>query len=141
MSEIIMGQVRFLLVMLCLGMLLICGYDLLRFLRWLIPHHKLAVWIEDILYWSLMSVPAYAVFFLYNDGEIRWYGVLAVVTGGILYEKGISQMLRRIGNRYLEKPKRKITGMISKGIRYLRVKKKSKTDDRKRKKQLQNSGK
>lgn len=139
MSEIIMGQVRFLLVMLCLGMVLICGYDLLRFLRWLITHHKVVVWIEDILYWSLMSIPAYVVFFLYNDGEIRWYGVLAVILGGILYEKGISQVLRRLGNRYLEKPKRKFISWLSKMKKYLNVKKIVKKARRKKEKTIAKS--
>lgn len=139
MSEIIMGQVRFLLVMLCLGMVLICGYDLLRFLRWLITHHKVVVWIEDILYWSLMSIPAYVVFFLYNDGEIRWYGVLAVILGGILYEKGISQVLRRLGNRYLEKPKRKFISWLSKMKKNLNVKKIVKKARRKKEKTIAKS--
>lgn len=127
MSEIIMGQVRFLLVMFCLGMVLMCGYDFLRFFRWVIPHHKIVVAVEDILYWSLMAVPAYAVFFLYNDGAIRWYGVLAVIIGGVLYEKGISELLRKIGNRYLEKPKRKIIGWISGIKKRFRIKKRLKS--------------
>lgn len=114
MTEIIMGQVRFVLVTLCLGMLLMFGYDLWRFIRWIIPHHKIVVWAEDILYWTLMAVPAYAVFFIYNNGEIRWYGALAVFLGGFLYEKGISSVLRRFGRRYLEKPKRKLGRFLSK---------------------------
>lgn len=113
MSGIIMGQVRFVLVTLCLGMALMLGYDILRFVRWIIPHHKLLIGAEDILYWSLAAVPAYAVFFIYNNGEIRWYGALAVFLGGILYEQGISRVVRRFGHKYLEKPKKKILKGIS----------------------------
>ena len=141
MSEIIMGQVRFLLVMLCLGMALICGYDFLRFFRWLLPHHTAVVWVEDILYWFLMSVPVYAVFFLYNNGEIRWYGVLAVFLGGLLYEMGISRMLARFGRRYLERPRRKIICLLSKTKRYFSVRKMLRKVEFKKKKQLQKSGK
>ncbi|MCI8771807.1 MAG: hypothetical protein HFH73_11825 [Lachnospiraceae bacterium] len=141
MSEIIMGQVRFLLVMLCLGMALICGYDLFRFLRWLVPHHKVVIWAEDILYWSLVSIPVYAVFFLYNNGEIRWYGVLAVILGGLLYEGGISRMLSRFGRRYLEKPKRRFLGFLSKIKRHFSVRKMLRKVEIKKKKQLQKSGK
>lgn len=108
MSEIIIGQVRFLLMTSLLGMGLMGAYDVCRFLRWIIPHHKFMVAVEDILFWSIMSLPAYALFFVYNDGEIRWYGALAVFVGGILYEKGISMPIRRLGNRYLSEPKRKI---------------------------------
>ena len=123
MTEIIMGQVRFVLVTLCLGMVLMLGYDFWRFVRWVIPHHKMVVWAEDILYWSVMAVPAYAVFFIYNNGDIRWYGAAAVFLGALLYEKGISSVLRRFGWNHLEKPKRRLFQWISKVRRYFSVKK------------------
>ena len=141
MSEIIMGQVRFVLVTLCLGMALMLGYDILRFIRWIIPHHKLLIWAEDILYWSLMAVPAYVVFFIYNNGEIRWYGALAAFLGGILYEQGISRVVRRLGHKYLEKPKRKIQKGILKLIRYMNVRKMYKKIRKWEKKRLQNTDK
>lgn len=141
MSEIIMGQVRFVLVTLCLGMALMFGYDILRFMRWILPHHKLLIGAEDLLYWSVMAVPAYAVFFIYNNGEIRWYGALAVFLGALLYEQGISRVVRRLGNKYLEKPKRKILKGISKAIRYVNVKKVRKKLNKREKKRLQNTDK
>ena len=107
MTEIIIGQVRFVLVTLCLGMTLMFGYDLWRFVRWVIPHHKVVVWVEDILYWLV----------------IRWYGALAVFLGGILYEKGISSVLRRFGRNHLDKPKRKLFQWISKVWKYFGVRK------------------
>ena len=76
MSEIIHGQVTFLIVTLCCGMALVFGYEILRFLRWMFWHPGILVWIEDILYWAVASVPVYYIFFVYNDGEIRWYGAL-----------------------------------------------------------------
>lgn len=112
MSAIIGGQVRFVLVTLCLGMGLMAGYDVLRLLRWIVPHPKWLVWLEDFLYWVAMAVPAYMVFFWYNDGAVRWYGAVAVFLGGILYEQGISRVVRRFGHRRLEKPKRRIMGGI-----------------------------
>lgn len=145
MTEIIIGQVRFVLVTLCLGMALMLGYDFLRFVRWVIPHRKVVVWVEDLLYWGIMALPAYVVFFVYNDGEIRWYGALAVFLGAILYEKGISSVLRRFGRNYLEKPKRKLFRWISKTWRYFSVKKRIKKIREKvstgRKKALKSSGK
>ena len=149
MSVLIIGQVRFVLVTLCLGMSLMLGYDTLRFFRWLIPHHKFCIALEDILYWGLAAIPAYALFFYFNDGEIRWYGALAVFLGGILYENGISRIVRRFGRRYLEKPKRKLMGMLGKYIRSMHIKKMYKKSDeklynlplKKGKNQLQNEGK
>jgi len=128
-TEIIIGQVRFVLVTLCLGMLLMCGYDIWRLLRWVIPHHKVVIWVEDLLYWTMISIPAYAVFFLYNDGAVRWYGAFAVFLGGILYEKGISSPLRRFGRLYLEKPKKKIFQFFGKIRRHRFNKKRNKPDN------------
>lgn len=135
MSEIIMGQVRFVLVTLCLGMLLMTGYDIIRFVRWIIPHHKILVGVEDLLYWTAVSVPVFVVFYIYNNGEIRWYGALAVLLGGILYEKGISSVLRRFGRCYLEKPKRKLFGMFGRIIKYFRVKKQERIQKRNKEKE------
>lgn len=114
MNEIINGQVQFVLVTLCLGMFAMAGYDVLRFVRWLIPHRRSVIAVEDILYWLLAVVPVYTVFFIYNNGEIRWYGVLAVFLGGIVYEKGISCVIRKMGKKYLEKPKRKLLSLLGK---------------------------
>lgn len=112
MSDIIIGQVRFLLMTSLLGMALMAAYDVCRFFRWLIPHPHVVVILGDIFFWMLMSLPAYGLFFIFNDGEIRWYGALAVFLGGLLYEKGISAPLRRLGDCYLTRPKRKIFRFI-----------------------------
>ncbi len=118
MTEIIMGQVRFVLFSACLGMFLMAGYDILRLFRFLFRHGKIAVWAEDLLFWCLMSVPAYAVFFLYNDGAIRWYGVLAIFLGSILYEYGLSRPVRAFGARHIKPPagkfRKKCTKIIKK---------------------------
>lgn len=55
-------------------------------------HTVAVIWIEDILYWAAASIPVFYVFFVYNDGEIRWYGVLMLVVGAWLYENGISSI-------------------------------------------------
>ncbi len=100
MSQVIEGQVNFVVAALCNGMLLIAGYDLLRLLRWIVPHSKAWVVMEDLLYWLLASVPTYYLFFCYNEGIIRWYGLLSLLAGGVLYERGISLPIRSCLNRW-----------------------------------------
>lgn len=103
----IVGQFRFLLLTLCLGMLYICGYDALRFFRWLFPHGKVMLWVEDILYWCIVSVPGFYLFFLYNDGIIRWYGITSVFCGALLYELGLSRPVRKACDRAFTARKRR----------------------------------
>jgi len=94
-SEIIHGQVTFLLVTLCCGMALVFCYEILRLLRWMFKHQGIVIWIEDILYWAAASIPTFYIFFVYNDGEIRWYGALMLLSGAWLYENGISRPVRK----------------------------------------------
>lgn len=112
MNEEIIGQLRFVLLSLCLGMGCIACYDVLRFLRFLIPHGKSVIWVEDILYWSLASIPGFAVFFWFNQGSLRWYGVTAVIFGAWVYELGVSRVLRKWGNRIFLPQKQKLHRLL-----------------------------
>lgn len=113
MSLEIAGQFRFLLASLCMGMALMAGYDVLRFVRFLVFHKKILIWFEDILYWCLASFPLFFAFFRLNQGNIRSYSMVALFGGAFLYEFGISRILRGWGNAFFQPKKRKIKRMIS----------------------------
>lgn len=117
MTAMIVEQLRFVLMSACMGMLLMAGYDICRLWRWLIPHRGGLVFFEDMLFWCGMALPIYIVFYIYNNGEIRWYGVLAVVLGSVLYEWGISRCIRRLGHRWLDGPKRRLQRFLAGVIR------------------------
>lgn len=129
MTAMIVEQFRFVLMSACLGMLLMAGYDVCRLWRWLIPHPKGLVFVEDMLFWCGMALPVYIVFYIYNNGEIRWYGVLAVVLGSALYEWGISRCVRRLGHQWLDGPKRRLGRFLAARIRRHR-------ENRRKKKEL-----
>lgn len=114
MTQIIIGQVRFLLVTMCLGMALMAGYEVLHFIRWMHKPAKWVIWVEDVMYWCIMAVPAYILYYFFNDGIIRWYGALSMLCGGILYEKGIGRPLRKILGKILWKPRKKFIQLILK---------------------------
>lgn len=112
MSQEITNQFRFLLLSLCTGMIVMAGYDVVRFLRFLISHNKLWVWIEDLLYWCLVSFPVFLIFLQFQDGVIRWYGVIALISGALLYEYGISRVCRAWGNAFFLPKKQKLKRML-----------------------------
>lgn len=114
MTQIIQGQVFFLLTTLCCGMFLMFGYDLLRLWRWMIPHGPVWIWIEDILYWSFLSIPVFVLFYQMIDGVLRWYGLAGLLAGGVLYESGISIPLRNGLHRLLDKFDKKIGIRVAK---------------------------
>ncbi|MBR1744276.1 MAG: spore cortex biosynthesis protein YabQ [Lachnospiraceae bacterium] len=112
MSVEIMNQLRFLLLSLCLGMGIMAGYDVLRLFRWLIPHGSLWIWLEDLLFWCFAAFPSFLIFFLFNQGIIRWYGVVSVIAGALLYEFGISRVVRRWGDSFFLPKKQKLYRMF-----------------------------
>jgi hypothetical protein len=118
-SQVIREQLSFLVTTICGGMLLMLGYDLLRFWRWMIPHRPVWLWIEDILYWSVASIPAFVMFYRMIDGVLRWYGMAGLLAGGILYEGGISIPLRRGFSRLFKRIHKKCGGRVAKIVKML----------------------
>ena len=110
MRQIIQEQIYFQITTLCAGMFLMFGYDILRLWRWFLPHGKIWVWVEDLLYWSLSGIPVFILFFRMIDGVPRWYGI----AGGILYEAGISIPIRAGLHRILGKYNKKIGFRVAK---------------------------
>lgn len=114
MKQVIQDQLYFQITTLCAGMFMMFGYDILRLWRWLIPHGRIWVWVEDILYWSMLSIPVFILFFQMIDGVPRWYGIVGMFAGGILYEGGISIPLRTGLQKILGKYNKKIGFRVAK---------------------------
>lgn len=107
MKQLIAQQVQFILLMTISGMSLMAGYDMLRLIRWLFPHGKVSIAVEDLLYWAIVSVPVFYLFLEFHDGIIRWYGLVAVFSGIILYEYGLSRPIRYRVSAFFNRIRRK----------------------------------
>lgn len=108
MKQLIAQQVQFILLMTISGMSLMAGYDMLRIVRWLFPHGQISIAVEDILYWAIVSVPIFYLFLEFHDGIIRWYGVVAVFSGIVLYEYGLSRPIRNKVSAFFSRIRRKL---------------------------------
>lgn len=108
MKQLIAQQVQFILLMTISGMSLMAGYDMLRIVRWLFPHGQISIAVEDILYWAIVSVPIFYLFLEFHDGIIRWYGVVAVFSGIVLYEYGLSRPIRSKVSAFFSRIRRKL---------------------------------
>lgn len=56
MTEVILGQLRFILWMMCGGMAILAGYDVLRLFRWLVPHGAVWIAVEDLFFLGALPV-------------------------------------------------------------------------------------
>lgn len=123
MSAKIAGQVSFLVASMCTGMITLAVYDLLRLFRWFVSHQKAAVWFEDLLFGLLISIPVFYVFYVYNDGELRWYGLLTLIIGALTYEKGISSPVRKLLTKIFGTSFNSILNKIKNRIKRIKSKK------------------
>lgn len=68
-----------------LGVLLGVLYDVFRILRLALPHGKIIVFVEDILYFFLITVISFAFVLLWADGVVRSFLLLGELLGGVVY--------------------------------------------------------
>lgn len=70
-------------------------YSSLKVMRKLIPHKKVVVQIEDLVYWIFMGGYLFVQIYHTNNGKIRWYSILGLVVGCIFLWK-ILLILRKM---------------------------------------------
>ena len=90
MSDSIVKEVEFLAYSFLSGVLILILYDILRIFRRVIIHSTGAIGFEDFLYWMLVTFLIFTMMFRENNGAIRWFSVLGIFLGMMLYNMTIS---------------------------------------------------
>lgn len=67
------------------GMVVYGTYTLLRVIRRIIRHNLLFISIEDFLFWVGTSFYLFIEIYYTSDGSVRWFFILGVVLGMILF--------------------------------------------------------
>lgn len=67
------------------GMAVYGVYTLLRVLRRIVKHNLLSISIEDFLFWVGTSFYLFIEIYYTSDGSVRWFFVLGVVLGMIMF--------------------------------------------------------
>lgn len=88
------------------GMVLFCGYQILLLIRRLVRHHPLAVGVEDIGFWLLVSAYVFRQMYCTTYGSIRWFfvlgiaaGLLTAVGGAAFVETNFQEIEKNIKNK------------------------------------------
>ncbi len=68
-----------------LGIFLTACYDVLRIFRGLIPHGRLMVNLEDLIYWIYVAVVIFVMLYEKNDGQLRGYVFGSLLAGMAVY--------------------------------------------------------
>lgn len=103
MSEIIYGQVQYLFASVLIGMTCMFLYSIIRIFRLLIKQSMPVKVLTDIIFWTCLAVPVFYIFYNINSGIIRWYGVVMMIAGAVLYEKGIYCPIKKVVEKIIRK--------------------------------------
>ena len=98
----IQNQTYVFLVSILVGGLLGAIFDFFRILRRKGNTKSYMVYIQDILYWIIVTFIIVMSAFITNDGELRGYMFVGYILGAIIYIVTISSHLLRISNKALD---------------------------------------
>ena len=90
-------------------------YDVYRIFRYFFKPKKVATFIEDLIFWIIVSVVALIILFFSNWGELRGFEFLGFIGGAFLYHKLLSKLVITVIVyiiRYIIKAIRYIFGII-----------------------------
>ncbi|WP_432630769.1 spore cortex biosynthesis protein YabQ [Brotaphodocola sp.] len=81
---------------LAVGIVLMMIYDIFRLFRLLVKHSAWMIGVEDVIYWVFASFTVFGLFYLENDGALRFYMIGVVILGMILYDRIVSTNFFRV---------------------------------------------
>ncbi|MCI8401443.1 MAG: hypothetical protein HFI38_05020 [Lachnospiraceae bacterium] len=86
MSEVITGELRFLLVSIVWGAGIAACYEFLRLVRLVFRHGQMWTGLEDLLYWTICAILIFIMVMEENDGMVRWYVLAGCAAGACVYQ-------------------------------------------------------
>ncbi len=89
-------------------------YDIYKVIRKNFKINRLVSIIQDIFFWSVVTVVAIFILFYSNDGKLRWYTFLGFILGALIYNIFLSNIIEHTLN--------KIINSIISMIKYLLLK-------------------
>ena len=117
MSAQILAEIHFFVSSVTIGVLESVIYDGVRILRRVIPHHKVMVALEDLLFWLVTLFLMFFCLYDMNDGVLRWFSVVGVLIGIRIYKKifgeYLVEMVSAVLNKALDIVKKVLLWLIS----------------------------
>ncbi len=93
MGEVILWELRFVWISICLGLLLRGAYDFILIIRQLIKHSDIIVGIEDFIFWIICCLQVFELMYKQNNGTIRGFACIGVFLGMGIYHFGPSSYI------------------------------------------------
>ena len=71
-------------------------YDLFRIKRKTIRTLNLITYIEDLIYWIIVSLIIFLMVYISNDGQLRGFIFLGIAVGALLYIMLLSRLVMKV---------------------------------------------
>ena len=125
MGDFIRDEALIFLESLYAGLKVMAGYDILRLIRIIKTHSRILAGIEDYIYWTVSGIYIFVQIYTYNNGTLRWFIILGIILGGLVYEKafGIKNLLQKPVMRVKIFIRTKVEAVKNKNGKKLREKK------------------
>ncbi|MBS4537584.1 spore cortex biosynthesis protein YabQ [Clostridium sp. D2Q-11] len=98
MENLVSNQFHVFLTTLYGGLIIGFIYDLYRIFRYYCQPKKVATFIEDTIFWIIISITTLVLLFYSNWAQLRWYIFLGFIIGFFLYRKLLSDIIIKILN-------------------------------------------
>lgn len=85
MNQVVNTQTVLFLNCILIGVIMGMLYDLIRIFRKIIPHPNWSVQVEDTIYWICCALIGFAILYMHNYGQIRFFVFIGIILGAILY--------------------------------------------------------
>lgn len=102
------GQAWLFLSTVVVGFIIGFVYDIFRIIRKTIPHRTWVVQVEDVLYWSSVSILMFYFMLQRNYGEIRFFSIAGAAIGMVIYFCSASILVMKVSVAVIEFFKRVI---------------------------------
>lgn len=103
MESLVENQFHIFLTTLYGGIVIGLIYDLYRIFRYYLKPKRVATFIEDAIFWIIISITTLIFLFYSNRAELRWYVFLGYVIGFSLYKILLSEIIIKILIYFIEK--------------------------------------
>lgn len=106
------NQAYLFLVFSLTGIMIGCLFDIFRVSRKLFKTPNFITYIEDLLFWILTGILILYTAWYFNDGELRFFMILGLTIGIIIYILTISNIFVKISFNILNKLKNIIIHLL-----------------------------
>lgn len=94
------------------GFLLGVAYDLCRILRLTVTRGRIAVFIVDVLYFLAAGLSVFLFMLAYNQGEFRFYLILGIILGFLIYYFTFGAFILKWSNRLIRLLRRTMKAVL-----------------------------